>query len=500
MAIFKKQQNRAESAPKRRYYEGAKVNRLTSSWTTQPLTANQITKTSLVPLVGRSRELYANNDYSRRFIELLISNVVGPKGITLQCTATNPGGLPDTLGNSAIEEAWRVWGQRRNCDVTKTLGWKSAQNMFIRTVAVDGECFVRMVYNDGDFRLQFLDSMLVDPNLNDDNRKTGHKITQGIEFDSWGTPVAYFLVSTQTDDSYTFSGRHYIRVPAERMIHGFIPERIGQKRGIPWMATAMTKLKNLGAYEEAAIIAARVGAAKMGFFQSEGGAAFEGEREPDGTIMTDAEPGTFHQLQEGVSFETYDPTYPAGEFAPFSKAMLRGVASGLGVSYNTLASDLEGVNFSSLRAGVLEDREAFKTMQSFVIESLCQPIFDAWLYNALLTSKIKVGEGVIPVTRMEKFENPHWNARRWSWVDPAKDIVLAKEAIRLGLRSRSAIIRELGADPEEVWHEIAAERELMKHIGVPIDNATQMSAAQTMTTSVTVEDGEEISEQAKPVD
>jgi len=117
-----------------------------------------------------------------------------------------------------------------------------------------------------------------------------------------------------------------------------------------------------------------------------------------------------------------------------------------------------------------------------------------------LTGKIKVGEGTIPVTRMEKFENPHWNARRWSWVDPAKDIVLAKEAIRLGLRSRSAIIRELGADPEEVWHEIASERDLMQHIGVPIDNATQMSAAQTMTTSVVVEDGEEASDEAKPID
>ena len=111
-----------------------------------------------------------------------------------------------------------------------------------------------------------------------------------------------------------------------------------------------------------------------------------------------------------------------------------------------------------------------------------------------------MGEGVIPLSRVEKFENPHWNARRWSWVDPAKDIVLAKEAIRLGLRSRSAIIRELGADPEEVWHEIASEREVMADIGVPIDNATQTSAAQTMSTSVVVENEEEAVDAAKPID
>ncbi len=493
--------NKLQESQNKRYYDAAKTGRLTASWTTQPLTANQITKASLIPLVGRSRDLYANNDYSRRFIDLLISNVVGPKGIALQSSATNPGGLPDTLANHAVEDAWKLWGSRRNCDVTQSLGWTSAQSMFIRTVAVDGECFLRMVRNGDGMRLQFIDSMLVDPGLSDDNRATGNTITQGIEFDSWGAPVAYYVMSTLGgDDSYTYNGRPYTRIPADRMIHGFMPERIGQKRGIPWMATAMTKLRNLGAYEEAAVIAARVGASKMGFFSSEDGAGFQGETMADGSQVTDAEPGTFHQLQEGVTFESYDPTYPTGEFAPFSKAMLRGVASGLGISYNTLASDLEGVNFSSLRAGVLEDREAFKSLQGFVIESLCQPVYDEFLYTSLLTGRIKVGEGSIPLTRMDKFAQPHWLARRWSWVDPSKDIVMAKEAIRLGLRSRSAIIRELGADPEEVWQEIANERELMQTIGVPIDNATQMSSAQTMSTSVVVEDGEEVSDAAKPVD
>ncbi len=40
----------------------------------------------------------------------------------------------------------------------------------------------------------------------------------------------------------------------------------------------------------------------------------------------------------------------------------------------------------------------------------------------------------------------------------------------------------------------------MADIGVPIDNATQMSAAQTMTTSVVVENEEEAVDAAKPVD
>ena len=501
MGIFSRNKSEAP-APRKRYYEAAKLGRLTASWTTSPLTPDQITKASLVPLVARSRELFANNDYSRRFVELLLSNVVGPQGIQLQCSAINPGGLPDTLANDAVESAFHTWGLKKNCEVTRSLSWKAVQNMFIRTVAVDGECFIRLIRNGADMKLQFIDSMLVDPELSPAVDGSGVRITQGVELDEWGGPAAYYVRSNGVDgDSYTFSGRPYSRIPADRMIHGFTKERIGQHRGIPWMATAMTKLKNIGAYEEAAVIAARVGASKMGFFSSQDGASFEGgEQMADGTIVTDAEPGTFHQLQEGVEFNAYDPTYPTGEFAPFCKAMLRGVSSGLGISYNTLANDLEGVNFSSLRAGVLEDREAFKGLQSFVIESLCQPVYDEWLYTALLTGKVKVGEGSIPVTRMEKFEKVHWNGRRWSWVDPAKDIILAKEAIRLGLRSRSAIIRELGADPIEVWHEIANERLIMQDIGVPIDNATAMSSAQSISTSVVVEEGGDIPDEAKPTD
>jgi len=41
--------------------------------------------------------------------------------------------------------------------------------------------------------------------------------------------------------------------------------------------------------------------------------------------------------------------------------------------------DLEGVNYSSIRAGVLEDREIFKGLQDWFIRSLVMPVFDEWV-------------------------------------------------------------------------------------------------------------------------
>jgi hypothetical protein len=60
-------------------------------------------------------------------------------------------------------------------------------------------------------------------------------------------------------------------VPAEDVMHVFIPEFAEQVRGVPWMYAALLNLVHLGAFEEAAVIAARIGASQMGFIESPDG-------------------------------------------------------------------------------------------------------------------------------------------------------------------------------------------------------------------------------------
>lgn len=53
-------------------------------------------------------------------------------------------------------------------------------------------------------------------------------------------------------------------------------------------------------------------------------------------------PGTFDVLPEGYDMRAFDSKYPTEAFDPFTKAILRRIASGLDVAYNGLANDLEG--------------------------------------------------------------------------------------------------------------------------------------------------------------
>jgi len=229
----------------------------------------------------------------------------------------------------------------------------------------------------------------------------------------------------------------------------------------------LLRMNMLNGYEDAAVIASRIGASKMGFYTSETGANYAGDDDGSGNLITEVEPGLFEQLPNGTKLETFDPTYPHEQYAAFVKACLRGIASGLGVSYNTLGNDLEGVNFSSIRAGVLEDREVFKGIQEWMIDKFNRVIFNEWMDMALLVG-IPIGNNGAVLNRAsgDRYKNVSWQPRRWSWVDPKKDIDANVIAIDRNIRSTSSVIRELGGDPDDVFSEIAEERAKMKEMGI----------------------------------
>src|SRR5262245_12012459 len=129
-------------------------------------------------------------------------------------------------------------------------------------------------------------------------------------------------------------------------------------------------------------------------------------------------PGQFEALPTGFEFEAFDPQHPTQGFPFFVKACLRGIASGFGVSSNTLANDLEGVNLSTIRAGVLVEREECKAIQGWFIEQFCEPVFEAWLaWQLCVTLALP-----LPIAKLDKFNDPDWKPRRWPWVDPLKDV------------------------------------------------------------------------------
>lgn len=442
-----------KAKPAKRSYAAATAGRLTAGWQAQNNTADVELHYQLRVIRARSRELVRNNDYAKKFIRMVKTNVIGPTGIILQNQAKDPNKTLDNYANDLIEAGWADFGKAKNCDVTGRYSFRELQILAIGAMAQDGEAIIRKVRgypNKYGFALQLLESDHLDENYNDE----AANISMGIEYDNYGKPIFYHLFKKHPGGRSP-QGMEREKVPAADIIHLFLPSRISQGRGVPWMHTAMTRLKMLDGYEEAELVAARAGASKMGFYKSTNGEEYEGELDSSGNILQSAEPGHFEKLPMGLDFIPYDPQHPTSAYADFSKAILRGISSGFDVAYNTLANDLEGVNFSSMRAGALDEREVWKEIQQYVIDHMNQDIFEEWLKIALLTGAIP-----LPLSKFDKFNAASWQPRRWPWVDPVKDIQAAILAINAGLKTAQQVAAEQGLDIEDVYRQLAKEQDL----------------------------------------
>jgi lambda family phage portal protein len=456
----KARKRRWRRAPRARAYDAASLGRLVADWNQHSGSADAEVIPNLRTLRARSRDLWQNNDYARRFLSLTRVNVVGHKGIRLQNRAKDTNGQLDTQANEIIEAAWLDWG--RSVSMCGGYSWSGFQHAVIDAVARDGEVLIQKV-RAGKYglSLHLVEADQLDHELNDPVRR----IRGGVQVDEWGRPIRYHILRNHPGDEVGPMRRDTHRiVPADDIEHPFIRERPGQTRGAPWLITAAYRLKMLGAYEEAELVASRLAASKMGFYTSEDGDGFEADDEDaDGSPITEAEPGTFEQLPAGMDFKSWDPQHPTAAYGDFHKSLLRGICSGLGASYVAIANDLEGVSYSSIRQGELSDRDAWRLLQNWFVENVVDPIFRAWLPMALLS-----GELDLPARKLEKFNQPHWMARGWNWVDPQKEIAAQISAVRNGFRSLTDVLAEQGLSVEDVFERLAAEKELAEKYGLDL--------------------------------
>ena len=467
--IFKAKKSSTPTKPLqfKRSYAAANTGRLFSDFVTSDASADSELKNALPNLRNRSRDLARNNEYARRYFDLIKTNVVGERGFQLQVKALDSVGNLDKSGNDAAEKAFAEWCRRGNCTVDGKMSWVDAQRLAVESVARDGEAFIVLhrgaAFKDS-FAVEFIEPDQVDVTL---NRKLddGGEVRMGVELDKFKKPRAYYIKTSHPGDNEFTSislGQKHKRIPAEKVIHVYKHLRAGQTRGEPWLASAIPALKQLGALREAAIVNARIGASKMGFFTSPSGDGFVADDLDNNVPIMEAEPGTFHQLPQGVDFKSFNPDYPASEFDSFHKSVLKGIASGMGVSYTSLSNDLESTSYSSIRQGALEERDNYKNNQAFMLEHFVRPIYEAWLSSAM-----EMNTFGIPVRQYERFRDASsFRGKAWSWVDPLKEMNAAVTGLKAGVMSLQDVASQYGKDVEELMSQIARDKELAAQFGV----------------------------------
>lgn len=458
---------------KQRSYAGANTGRLFADFITSSASADAEIKDNLRVLRDRARELARNDSHIARYLNLMISNVIGKAGIRVSSKVrlddqVNSGKL-DILANKQIETAWKEWTKKGNCTANGRLSFLDCQKIAIESLARDGEVLIRKLNKPDSpfgFQIQFLEADHLDEDLNKVYKGTGNEIKMGVEVDEYDKPVAYHIYKRHPFDKTYLNENEHIRVPADEIIHLYMPSRAEQTRGVSSIATVMANVKQLNAYLEAEIVAARVASSKMGFFTSQDGDGYVGDGEYEDTYnpVSTAAAGQFEQLPAGVTFQSFDPQHPTSAFDSFTSNVLRSIASGLNISYHALSNDLTSVNYSSIRQGALEDRSTYQIWQQFIIEHMIQPIFNEWLEMS-----ISAGYLSLPIEKVDKFKSSvTYIPRNFAWIDPLKEMNANVVGLQNGTVTYSDISANYGRDVEELFEQHQKEVELAKEYDIEL--------------------------------
>jgi lambda family phage portal protein len=454
-------------------FNAAKFNRLTQDFIASQRSADQDLFGDNIRLRSRARKLAGDNPFARKFLQMVVQNVVGPQGVLMRPKVVSVNGKETAQTkaiNERIAEAWKKWTKKGRCTADGRFDFIRLQQLAIKNVAREGENLVKDVlgrqFNDCGYALQPLDNDQLDDTMMQ-ALGDGAQIRMGVEVDQYRKPLAYHLYTGHPYDIMPGS-RERKRVPAELVTHSAVWERPGQTRGYTWMAAAILDLNMHDGYKEAVLVAARASAAKFATIEKDYYEGYAGEDEDiegndenaDDTELMTANPGEMLNLDMGEHLNFTDPRFPTSTTKDFTQTILRSIASGLCVQYPSLANDLEGVNFSSIRAGLVDERDMWRVIQAWFIVDFLEPIYLKWLKMALLTTLADI---TLTPDQMEMVE---WRPRGWEWVDPLKDADATVLKLGEGLSTFEIECGNRGLDWREVADQRAREQEYFNEKGV----------------------------------
>ncbi len=434
-----------------RAYEGAAMGRRTDGWRTASTSANAEIGVASDRLRQRARDLVRNNTYAAKGIQVICSNVVGT-GIMARPIAAKQGQEKRLMAD------WKAWASSLSCDFEGRKDFYGIQKLALRSAAEGGDMLLRRRFTNKRLEIQCLEADFLDSTKDGEQLTNGNYIVQGIEFTPENKRAAYWLWPIHPGDVRKNAKLQSVRVPAEDIIHIFREDRIGQARGVTWLAPCIIRMRDFDEYEDAQLVRQKIAAAFVGFVKDiTGPETSTGLGSGTPGTPEKIEPGAFEILPPGKEVQFSNPPGVDG-YRDFSDISLHAIAAGLGITYESLTGDLKGVNYSSGRMGWIEFSRNIEDWQwNMLIPHLCNGVFK-WFsdWNELVTGVKCLGA--------------EWTPPRRTMLDPSKEYQGMITAIRGGLLTLSEALRGQGYEPKEVFAEWAEDAKLLNELGLIFDS------------------------------
>lgn len=468
-----------------------------SSWRPMAGSPDSDLLDELPTLVSRSRDLARNHGVASGAIQTLVDNVVGT-GLRLSA-------LPDykALGKDKdwadswsrkTEALWRSWADTTECDASKSLTFNGLTTQMFRSGLINGEALALPLWLPNRSQAFATTIQLIEPDRlgNPNDRINDANIRAGIEVDSYGAPLAYWIAKTHPGDQLlgvSNNAQEYERISArtrfgrQRVIHVHDKERTGQSRGKPIFSSIMPLFKMLDHYERSEMQAAVVNAMIAAFIETplDGesisemfGGSGEDYMAARNEWQVKLQGGAVIPIFPGDKVAPFTPSRPNSAYSSFVENILRHIGTGLNLPFELLMKDFSKTNYSSARAALMEAWRYFIGRRHWLATYWAKPVYELWLEEA-------INKGMIEAPGF--YQNKAlWCRCKWigpgrGWIDPVKEAKASKIRLEIGLSTLEDECATQGLDWEEVLEQRAREQTKMRELG--LNTETSQYAPQT---------------------
>lgn len=455
-----------------------------AAWQPRRGSADADLLTELPGLVGRSRDIERNNGVAKGGVQTVIDNVVG--------TGLRLSSRPDykALGKSKEwAQEWRrqyeslfcAWWWSTACHAGDSMTGDQMTAQVFRATITNGEFIALPLWipERGDGYATKIQTVEADRLSQPAGRFESMLMRGGIEFDTYGAPIAYWIKRTHPGDAFfDVNGMMWERIPRRtnfgrlRVIHGYDPERSGQSRGKPLLTSVLPQFKQIDRYTNAEIMAAVVNAMVamvietpmdqeniVDLFAKDSAAYLKARQEHTVGLKS----GAMLSLFPGDKATGFMPQRPNSAFGTFVENIYRIIGLALDVPYELLMKDFSKTTYSSARAAMLEAWRSFNRRRDWLGTQWMDPIARLFLEEMVNAGKI---DAPGYYDNRWAYERCKWIGPGRGWIDVTKEADAAATRLDHNLSTLEQECAEQGLDWEEVLEQRAVEIARMKELGI----------------------------------
>jgi lambda family phage portal protein len=461
-------------------YNGARSDRqATKNWNPLLDGPDSSSVPDLRPLRARTADLERNDPIAASATNTTVNTTVGT-GLRANARIDREYlKLDDAQAEAFERQCDRIWdwfAESRASDLAGQVDFYTQQELALRAALGRGDCFAirRYVERPGDLlalRVQLIEGDRVST---PDTKLDSDTLVDGVEFDATGRRVRYYIQDQHPGERMFARPRTWTPVEAFgqksqtlRVLHIMRALRVGQTRGVPFLAPVMEPLKQLSRLSEAELMASVINS----FFT-----VFVKSPDPDAGLqdMTTGTPGTSTSspstvqderqlnlgqgmvvaLNPGESIEVADPKRPNAAYDPFFVAIVRQIGAALDIPFEVLLKHFTA-SYSASRAAMLEMWRAVISRRTWLVRSFCQPVREWVIEEAVLRGYLTAPGFLTDPLARAAYCRAEWTGPSMGQLNPLDEVNAAEKRVTLGI---STLEEETAQLTGGVWERKHSQR------------------------------------------